>query len=176
MRYSYWKPRTRSWQDKLWSFNDNDSRINEIEGNFTKVSFSRAKYERFLNPKFDDIEEKYINDSDDIKIEVRYLSVTLMNLNKHTMEMNGSIPNLIESKFTKYSIIVKRSVSDINKLITSADYQVQLVYNPSALGNDQSNFNIFLKRWFILKRDYLCFYIFIVQFILFKLGVYFPLC
>lgn len=72
--------------------------------------------------------------------------MTLMNLNKHTMEMNGSIPNLTESKFTKYSIIVKRYVSDINKLLTSADYQVQLVCNPSALGNDQSNFNIFLKR------------------------------
>eukprot|EP00105_Crassostrea_gigas_P008402 XP_011422962.2 PREDICTED: uncharacterized protein LOC105325204 [Crassostrea gigas] len=120
-------------------FKTTDSRFDEIEGNFTKVSFSRAKYERHLNKKIEDFEKNMSTILNDIKIEVRYLSVTLLDLNKHTMEINESIPNLIESKFTEYSTIVSKSVSDINnKLITSKDYQEQLVYNLSTLGNDQS--------------------------------------
>lgn len=65
--------------------------------------------------------------------------VTLLDLNKHEMELNISFPIVIESKFTEYSIIANRSVCDMDhKLLTVQDYQEQLVYNLFALGNDQS--------------------------------------
>lgn len=65
--------------------------------------------------------------------------LTLLDLNKHKMELNISFPIVIESKFTENSIIANRSVGDMNhKLLTLQDYQEQLVYNLSALGNEQS--------------------------------------
>eukprot|EP00105_Crassostrea_gigas_P020194 XP_011438924.1 PREDICTED: multimerin-2-like [Crassostrea gigas] len=117
-----------------------DSKFSEIEGNFTKVSISRSQDERHMNEIFEEFEKNTSTILNDIKIELRYLSLTLLDLNKHTMEINESIPNLIESKFTEYSTIVDRSVNDINnKLLSSKDYQEQMVYNLSTLGNDQSS-------------------------------------
>lgn len=140
-------------------FKTTESRFDEIEGNFTKVSFRCAKYERVLNKKLDDFEKNTSTILNDIKIEVRYLFVTLLDLNKHTMEINESIPNLIESKFTEYSTIVKRSVSDINnKLLTSTDFQEQLVHNLSTFGNDQSSLmkiiSGILWKQFLKKDDF----------------------
>nr|XP_019926227.2 uncharacterized protein LOC105336352 [Crassostrea gigas] len=121
-------------------FRTTDSRFNEIEGNFTKVSQSQTQYERHVNDKIEDFEKNTSTILNDIKIEVRYLSVTLLDLHKHTMELNMSIPELIESRITDFTANVNRSVGDINhKLLTSKDYQEQLVYNLSALGNDQSS-------------------------------------
>nr|XP_011438924.2 uncharacterized protein LOC109617055 [Crassostrea gigas] len=121
-------------------FKTADSKFDDIKENFTKVSFSHDQYERHVNEKIEDFEKNTSTILNDIKIEVRYLSVTLLDLNKHTMEINGSIPNLIESKFTEYSTIVNKSISDINhKMFTSKDFQEQFVYNLSTLGNDQSS-------------------------------------
>eukprot|EP00105_Crassostrea_gigas_P042079 XP_019926227.1 PREDICTED: uncharacterized protein LOC105336352 [Crassostrea gigas] len=121
-------------------FRTTDSMFNEIEGNFTKVSQSQTQYERHVNDKIEDFEKNTSTILNDIKIEVRYLSVTLLDLNKHTMELNMSIPELIESRITDFTANVNRSVGDINhKLLTSKDYQEQLVYNLSTLGNEQSS-------------------------------------
>nr|XP_034302848.1 uncharacterized protein LOC117680427 [Crassostrea gigas] len=121
-------------------FRTTDSRFNEIEGNFTKVSQSQTQYKRHVNDKIEDFEKNTSTILNDIKIEVRYLSVTLLDLNKHTMELNMSIPELIENRLTDFTANVNRSVGDINhKLLSSKDYQEQLVYNLSALGNDQSS-------------------------------------
>ncbi|XP_019926227.3 structural maintenance of chromosomes protein 2 [Magallana gigas] len=121
-------------------FRTTDSRFNEIEGNFTKVSQSQTQYERHVNDKIEDFEKNTSTILNDIKIEVRYLSVTLLDLNKHTMELNMSIPELIESRITDFTANVNRSVGDINhKLLTSKDYQEQLIYNLSTLGNEQSS-------------------------------------
>eukprot|EP00105_Crassostrea_gigas_P008401 XP_011422961.1 PREDICTED: uncharacterized protein LOC105325203 [Crassostrea gigas] len=121
-------------------FKTTDSKFDEIKGNFTKVSYSRDQYERHVNEKIEDFEKNTSTILNDIKIEVRYLSVTLLDLNKHTMELNMSIPDLIESKLTEYSAYLNRSVGDINqKLLTSKEYQEQLVYNLSALGSNQSS-------------------------------------
>lgn len=121
-------------------FKTTDSRFDEIKGNFTMVSYSRDQYETHVNKKLEDFEKNTSTILNDIKIEVRYLSVTLLDLNKHTMELNMSIPDLIESKLTEYSAYLNRSVGDINqKLLTSKEYQEQLVYNLSALGSNQSS-------------------------------------
>nr|XP_034302812.1 uncharacterized protein LOC105336353 [Crassostrea gigas] len=121
-------------------FKTTDSRFDEIKGNFTMVSYSRDQYERHVNKKLEDFEKNTSTILNDIKIEVRYLSVTLLDLNKHTMELNMSIPDLIESRITDFTAYLNRSVGDINqKLLTSKEYQEQLVYNLSALGNDQSS-------------------------------------
>lgn len=51
-----------------------------------------------------------------------------------------SISDLIEGKLTEFSANVNKSVNDINqKLLTSNDYQEQLVYNLSTLGSNQSS-------------------------------------
>lgn len=125
------------FQDK---FRSTECKFDEIKENFTKVSQSQTQYERHVNEIFEEFEKNTSTILNDIKIEVRYLSVTLLDLNKHTMELNMSIPELIERRFTDFTANVNRSVGDINhKLLSSKDYQEQLVYNLSALGNDQSS-------------------------------------
>lgn len=111
-----------------------------IGENFTEVSNSCAQYETYVNKGIKDFEKNASTILNDMKIEVRYLSLTLLELNKHTMELNVSFPNMIEGKLTEYTANVNRSVSYINhKLLISKDYQEQLAYNLSLLENDQTS-------------------------------------
>uniref|UniRef100_K1RN94 Complement C1q-like protein 2 n=1 Tax=Magallana gigas TaxID=29159 RepID=K1RN94_MAGGI len=106
-------------------FRTTDSMFNEIEGNFTKVSQSQTQYERHVNDKIEDFEKNTSTILNDIKIEVRYLSVTLLDLNKHTMELNMSIPELIESRITDFTANVNRSVDNLNNTINSIKADVE---------------------------------------------------
>lgn len=105
--------------------------FSEIEQNFTNASFRHVQYETTVNEK---IEEFEINTSMvlySIKTEVHNLSVKLLDLNKHTTELNMSVPKMMESKLTEYSVSVNKSVSEINHKLLSSK-----VYNLSAVEND----------------------------------------
>ena len=61
-----------------------ENKFGYIDENITDVARSQTQHERNWNKKIKKFQENTSKILDDIKIEVRYLSVTLLDLNKHT--------------------------------------------------------------------------------------------
>ncbi|XP_065941351.1 early endosome antigen 1-like [Magallana gigas] len=114
-----------------------DQNFSEIQQNFTSASFGGVQYETTVNEKIKEFENNTSMVLYSIKTEVHNLSVKLLDLNKHTTELNMSVSKMIESKLTEFSVSVNKSVSEINhKLLSSKDFHTQMVYNLSAVEND----------------------------------------
>ena len=117
-----------------------ENKFRDIDENFTDVAWDQEKHEINWNRKMERFQENTSKILDDIKIEVRYLSVTLLDLNKHTMELNSSIPSLVDDKFTRYSANLNSSMVEMSHMLLSTkDFQENVVYNLSALEKDQSS-------------------------------------
>ncbi|XP_061182709.1 caprin-2-like [Saccostrea echinata] len=124
----------------LQRFTDLDKLFKEIDKNFTNFTNSRVEYEREMDSKRREYEKNTSGILDDIKTEVRYLSVTLLDLNKHTLELDKSIPNLIENKITLLSGRLNVSLENLSDdIAASFTYSVQLSTNLSALGKYQES-------------------------------------
>ncbi|XP_022324172.2 multimerin-2-like [Crassostrea virginica] len=123
-----------------------ENKFGDIDENITDIARSQTQHERNWNKKIERFQENTSMILDDIKIEVRYLSVTLLDLNKHTMELNSSIPSLVDDKFTRYSANLNTSMVEMSHmLLTTKDFQENVVYNLSALEKDQSRIKILLS-------------------------------
>ncbi|XP_022324144.2 multimerin-2-like [Crassostrea virginica] len=123
-----------------------ENKFRDIDENFTDFAWDQEKHEINWNRKIERFQENTSKILDDIKIEVRYLSVTLLDLNKHTMELN-SIPSLVDDKFTRYSANLNTSMVEMNHMLLSTkDFQDNVVYNLSALEKDQSRIKILLSE------------------------------
>ena len=117
-----------------------ENKFRDIDENITDIARDQTQHERNWNKKIDKLQENTSKILDDIKIEVRYLSVTLLDLNKHTMELNSSIPSLVDDKFTRYSANLNTSMVEMSHmLLTTKDFQENVVYNLSSLEKDQSS-------------------------------------
>lgn len=76
-----------------------------------------------MNDKIEDFEKNIFMILNDIKIEVCYFFVMLLDLNKYIMELNMLILELIESRIIDFMVNVNRFVGDINyKLFILKDY------------------------------------------------------
>ena len=128
---------TQKFKQVISQFENN---FRDIDENITHVRRNQEKHEINLNKKIERFQENTSKILDDIKIEVRYLSVTLLDLNKHTMELNLSIPSLVDDKFSRYSANLNTSMVEMgHMLLSTKDFQENVVYNLSALEKDQSN-------------------------------------
>ena len=116
-----------------------ENKFVDIDENITDIARGQTQHERNWNKKIERFQENTSKILDDIKIEVRYLSVRLLDLNKHTMELNSSIPYLVDDKFTRYSANLNTSMVEMSHMLLSTkDFQENVVYNLSALEKDQS--------------------------------------
>lgn len=76
-----------------------------------------------MNKGIKDFEKNVFMILNDMKIEVCYFFLMLLELNKYIMEFNVFFLNMIESKLIEYIVNVNRFVSDINyKLFILKDY------------------------------------------------------
>ena len=117
-----------------------ENKFGDIDENITDIAMGQTQHERNWNNKIGRFQENTSKILDDIKIEVRYLSVTLLDLNKHTMELNLSIPSLVDDKFTRYSANLNTSMVEMSHMLLSTkDFQENVVYNLSSLEKDQSS-------------------------------------
>ena len=138
---------TQKFKQVISQFENN---FRDIDENITHVRRNQEKHEINLNKKIERFQENTSKILDDIKIEVRYLSVTLLDLNKHTMELNSSIPSLVDDKFTRYSANLNTSMVEMSHMLLSTkDFQENVVYNLSALEKDQSRIKILLSGMFV---------------------------
>ncbi|XP_078331318.1 uncharacterized protein LOC144625114 isoform X2 [Crassostrea virginica] len=124
-----------------------ENKFGDIDENITDIARGQTQHERNWNKNIERFQENTSKILDDIKIEVRYLSVTLLDLNKHTMELNSSIPSLVDDKFTRYSANLNTSMVEMSHmLLTTKDFQENVVYNLSALESNQSRIKILLSE------------------------------
>lgn len=76
-----------------------------------------------MNKGIKDFEKNVFMILSDMKIEVCYFFLMLLELNKYIMEFNVFFLNMIEGKLIEYIVNVNRFVSDINyKLFILKDY------------------------------------------------------
>lgn len=76
-----------------------------------------------MNKGIKDFEKNVFMILNDMKIEVCYFFLNLLELNKYIMEFNVFFLNMIEGKLIEYIVNVNRFVSDINyKLFILKDY------------------------------------------------------
>ena len=65
------------------------------------------------------------------------------------MELNSSIPSLVDDKFTRYSANLNTSMVEMmHMLLSTKDFQENVVYNLSSLEKDQSSIKRLLSGIF----------------------------
>ncbi|XP_056003563.1 uncharacterized protein LOC125675420 [Ostrea edulis] len=96
-------------------------RLEEMERNITQITENHEEFQRKI-----DIDRKAfeLNVSDilaDIKIEVRYLSITLLDLNAHTRQIEREIPDVIDQKTLAMFESVNTSLENFNATLMATD-------------------------------------------------------
>lgn len=126
--------------------------LEDIDRNFTLAAKSRIEYEKELDTKMSVYEKNTSKILDDIKVEVRYLSLTLLDLKEHNSAVEKSIPKLVENKFTLLSERMNDSLVWMKgSLLSSNKNHKQLSKNLSDVENYQSSImNILSGKWVIL--------------------------
>ncbi|XP_062567280.1 uncharacterized protein LOC134229550 [Saccostrea cucullata] len=98
--------------------------FSSVKENFTEMNQRILEFEE----QFEDKREVYEKNTGlilgDLKVEVRYLSVTLLDLNKHTLELDKSIPALIEEKYDILSTKLNGSLEILNNDLLASSAKI----------------------------------------------------
>ncbi|XP_061193473.1 uncharacterized protein LOC133201698 [Saccostrea echinata] len=93
----------------------NEVNFNAVKENFTLLSEDFQRGLEQIEEKRKDFETNTSTILGDLKVEIRYLSVTLLDLNKHTLEeIDKSIPEMIMEKYEILSMTLNTSLNDVN--------------------------------------------------------------
>ncbi|XP_048769665.2 uncharacterized protein LOC125675876, partial [Ostrea edulis] len=88
-----------------------------VKQNFTQMKGLFQDFVLQLEEKRETFERNTSTVLGDLKVEVRYLSITLLDLNKHTLEVDKGIPEMIEEKYemlsSRLNNIMARLSSDL---------------------------------------------------------------
>jgi septal ring factor EnvC (AmiA/AmiB activator) len=96
--------------------------LNTVKQNFTQVNEHFEEFTPQSEKKRETFERNTSTVLSDIKIEVRYLSVTLLDLNKHTLEIDRGISEMIEKKYEILSNGLNSTMETFNnELITTSN-------------------------------------------------------
>ncbi|XP_062590531.1 multimerin-2-like [Saccostrea cucullata] len=107
-----------------------------VTENFTKVDEYIQQVVEQLEEKRERFETNTSAVLADLKVEVRYLSVTLLDLNKHTLEMDMKFPKMMQDKYEQLSLRLNTSVENLsNDIIITNKTMLQSV---SDLENSQN--------------------------------------
>jgi hypothetical protein len=93
--------------------------LNTVRENFTQVNEHFEEFTSESEKKRETFEKNTSTVLSDIKIEVRYLSVTLLDLNKHTLEIDRGISEMIEQKYEVLSNGLNSTLETFNKELTT---------------------------------------------------------
>ncbi|XP_062574643.1 uncharacterized protein LOC134236474 isoform X2 [Saccostrea cucullata] len=92
-----------------------------VTENFTKVDEYIQQVVEQLEEKRERFETNTSNVLADFKVEVRYLSVTLLDLNKHTLEIDKKFPEMMQEKYEQISLRLNTSVENLNNDIIATN-------------------------------------------------------
>ncbi|XP_061176740.1 spindle assembly abnormal protein 6-like isoform X4 [Saccostrea echinata] len=92
-----------------------------VTENFTKIDEHIQQVVAQLEEERENFETNTSAVLEDLKVEVRYLSVTLLDLNKHTLEIDKKFPEMIEEKYEQISLRLNTSVESLNSDIMTTN-------------------------------------------------------
>ncbi|XP_062566830.1 uncharacterized protein LOC134229134 [Saccostrea cucullata] len=104
--------------NKVTKCNEN---IESLTENLTVVDASRRVFETQLLKEKQVFEQNTSGILADIKTEVRYLSITLLDLHKHSLEIDKNIPELIDNRYKLISGRLNDSLEAYNTELRSAN-------------------------------------------------------
>ncbi|XP_062579023.1 multimerin-2-like [Saccostrea cucullata] len=104
--------------------------FNAVKENFTHMNDLFLEFAEQFEEKREVFEKNTSAILGDLKVEVRYLSITHLDLNKHTLELDKSIPALIEQKYETLSTKLNTSLDTLNNdlLASSANISKSVFY------------------------------------------------
>ncbi|XP_062575100.1 uncharacterized protein LOC134237033 [Saccostrea cucullata] len=108
---------------KVTRYNEN---IESLKENLTVVDASRRVFETQLLQEKEMFEQNTSGILADIKTEVRYLSITLLDLHKHSLEIEKNIPELIDNRYELISGRLNNSLEAYNTELRSANDKLSL--------------------------------------------------
>lgn len=100
--------------------------IESLKENLTVVDASRRVFETQLLKEKQIFEQNTSGILADIKTEVRYLSITLLDLHKHSLEIDKNIPELIDNRYEVISGRLNNSLEAYNTELRSANDKLSL--------------------------------------------------
>ncbi|XP_062601928.1 uncharacterized protein LOC134263568 [Saccostrea cucullata] len=100
--------------------------IESLKENLTAVDASRRVFETQLLKEKQMFEQNTSGILADIKTEVRYLSITLLDLHKHSLEIDKNIPELIDNRYDLISGRLNDSLEAYNTELRSANDKLSL--------------------------------------------------
>ncbi|XP_062615409.1 multimerin-2-like [Saccostrea cucullata] len=95
-----------------------------VTENFTKVDEHIQQVMEELEEKRERFETNTSAVLADLKVEIRYLSVTLLDLNKHTLEFDKKFPEMMQEKYEQISLRLNTSVENLNNDILTTNYTI----------------------------------------------------
>ncbi|XP_061193476.1 uncharacterized protein LOC133201702 [Saccostrea echinata] len=96
--------------------------LNAVKENFTQINENFREFEEGFEERREEFETNTSMILGDLKIEVRFLSVTLLDLNKHMLELDKDIPKMIERKYEQLSTRLNISLEALNSdLLTTSN-------------------------------------------------------
>ncbi|XP_061177303.1 multimerin-2-like [Saccostrea echinata] len=95
--------------------------FNATTENFTKIDENFQQVVDQLEEKRESFETNTSEVLANLKVEVRYLSVTLLDLNKHTLEIDKRISDKIQEKYKQLSLRLNTSVENLNNDIMTTN-------------------------------------------------------
>ncbi|XP_062598300.1 multimerin-2-like [Saccostrea cucullata] len=110
--------------------------FNLVKDNFTQISDQFKDFAKELEKEREAFETNTSIVLSDLKIEVRYLSVTLLDLNKHTLEREKIIPDMMDEKCNVLSAMFNTSLETLNNDLTAIS--TKLSKSVSNLENSQN--------------------------------------
>ncbi|XP_062571329.1 nuclease SbcCD subunit C-like [Saccostrea cucullata] len=100
--------------------------IESLKENLTVVDASRRVFETQLLKEKQMFEQNTSGILADIKTEVRYLSITLLDFHKHSLEIDKNIPELIDNRYKLISGRLNDSLEAYNTELRSANDRLSL--------------------------------------------------
>ncbi|XP_062586312.1 uncharacterized protein LOC134247933 [Saccostrea cucullata] len=100
-----------------------------VKENLTELFEIQQTVDRNMKVKRQTFESNITTVLGDIKTEVRYLSVTLLDLNKHTLDMEKTLPKTIEEKHAKDYERLNESMTNLNADLIATKGRLQATVN-----------------------------------------------
>ncbi|XP_061187003.1 uncharacterized protein LOC133195155, partial [Saccostrea echinata] len=124
-----------------------------VKENLTELLKIQQTVDRNMEVKRQTFESNISSVLGDLKTEVRYQSVTLLDLNKHTMDMEKTLPKTIEEKNAKDYEMLNESFNNLNADLMAT--KRRLLTTANDLSSFQNIFTSSVSRMysFIIRSD-----------------------
>ncbi|XP_056013572.1 multimerin-2 isoform X2 [Ostrea edulis] len=95
--------------------------VTEMKANIVQISENHKEFEKEIDVNREVFQQNVSDKLADIKIEVRYLSITLLDLNAHTRQIESEIPDIIDQKILAMFESINSTLENFNATVMATD-------------------------------------------------------